>query len=170
MAGLGILLNDAPAPVVSQDSEPLPRPVVYEQPTFPGPPVDSEVAQLVNSYREQNGLRILTRIPELDASAMEKCLDMQANKYWSHNNPVTGETPFDVIEKHVWYRKYAGENLARGGRWDSAMVIDKWKTSTNHNELMLEPHYRKTGVAVCYEDASKTLPTDSRLIVQHFID
>lgn len=126
-----------------------------------------KIFKLVNEYRTEQGVAPLKRSKALDNSAMEKCLDMQEYQYWSHDNPVTGETPFAVIERHYDYY-YAGENLARKGWENEAEPVTGWKDSPKHNAVMLDGEFTVSGIAACPYNPEWTRPTDGFYIVQHF--
>lgn len=116
----------------------------------------------VNSYRAEKSLGVLDREPSLDASAAEKCQSFIRDDYWEHNNPVTGETPWDVIARH-YTANHMGENLS-GGYSTPSDISNAWKESASHNENLVDPEFSKVGYAKCFLKR----PLSTRVfVVQH---
>ena len=111
-----------------------------------------------NLERTRLGLDTLDLDQDLNLSAMDKCLDMQAKNYWSHNTP-DGKEPWTFIDKYTTYYK-AGENLAYG-QPTNEVVTENWMSSELHRENIVDTTFNKVGYAIC--DFRKT-----KLIVQHF--
>jgi uncharacterized protein YkwD len=125
------------------------------------------IIALVNDYRVKNGLQPLKEVPELDKSAMDKCLDMQKNDYFAHTNPVTGISGGDMAKATYPNASFWGENLVGTTIPTNEDVVTRWINSPGHRENILGA-YTVTGVAVCSDDPHWTRPTDLRFATQHF--
>ena len=133
----------------------------------PAPEIDlSAVWRLVNDEREKVGLQPLARDPLLDRSAQEKCDDMVAKDYWSHDAP-DGTEPWAFIGRYNVYTT-AGENLAYGQR-DGRSVVADWMASIEHRDNVLNSAYTNVGYARCeYPVTSKQ--GNNTIVVQHLAD
>lgn len=132
------------------------------------PEIDTEVIhRLVNDYRASKGLPRLERIPELDASAQDKCEDMIEYRYWAHDNPITGATPWDFIKPIVDYYE-AGENLTEGNS-NNQPVVDAWIASKTHRENLEYGEYNYVGYAHCTQSYEVDSDSIDNMIIQHLI-
>lgn len=133
----------------------------------PAPDVDlNKVGQLVNDERAKYDLPALTRDGQLDLAAQNKCNDMVAKDYWSHNAP-DGTTPFNFITQAGISYDAAGENLAYGFT-DTDSVVTGWMNSEGHKKNILSTSYTNVGYAQCkYSKGSKE--GYRTLVVQMFI-
>ena len=98
----------------------------------------------INLIRKQNNLQSLKGSQQLNASAMEKALDLINQGYWAHQNPQ-GTQPWDFINQAGYDYRSAGENLARGYT-DEAKMIEAWLNSPSHKENIVNPQYRDIGI------------------------
>lgn len=106
----------------------------------------SEVIQLVNEARLQNGLPVLSQDPVLMKAAQEKAADMTTLQYFAHVSP-NGVSPWYWFEKNNYDYQYAGENLAIN--FTSATEQQKaWMQSESHRKNILNKNYKDTGVAI----------------------
>ena len=126
-----------------------------------------ELLTLVNEERTKAGVGTLIMDGRLVESAKAKCLDMQANDYFAHND-LQGNTPFVLIERYFPTYEKAGENLSSGVTPNSRTVVVGWYNSPTHQKNMLDPDFVYTGTAVCSWDANWSRPTDGHYSVQHF--
>lgn len=117
-----------------------------------------DISDAVNKERVVRGLGALAINNELNSSAQDKCLDMQAKNYWSHNAP-DGTEPWVFIHKYTKYIK-AGENLAYGFA-TSADAVTGWMNSPGHKRNILDSAFTQVGYGICDFRGTK-------LIVQHF--
>lgn len=129
-------------------------------PTFPSN-LHQDLTDLTNFYRTESQLPILVEDSRLDASAQEKCNDMQIKKYWSHYSP-DGGTPWTLITKYVPNYFSAGENLAQDFESNEKMFTD-WMESPSHKKNILDPSFDHIGFGTCEG-------SEGRLVVQHFTD
>lgn len=105
---------------------------------------ETEVVQLVNQYRAQNGLQPLRENWELSRVARYKSQDMVDNRYFSHTSP-TYDSPFQMIRAFGLSFRSAGENIAYGQRTPQA-VVDAWMNSSGHRANILSASYTQIGV------------------------
>lgn len=108
---------------------------------------ESEVIQLVNDIRVQNGLQTLSANWELCRVARYKSEDMANNRYFSHTSPTYG-TPFEMMRSFGLSYRSAGENIAYGQRTPSA-VVNAWMNSSGHRANILNAAYTQIGVGFC---------------------
>src|SRR3989304_3392757 len=76
--------------------------------------VTSELYQLVNQERAEQGLPVLARNTKLEQAAFKKAQDMFAKDYWAHYAPDGSTTPWQFILSAGYTYKYAGANPAEG--------------------------------------------------------
>jgi uncharacterized protein YkwD len=129
---------------------------------------ETNVFVAVNGERATLGIAPLERSEQLDEVAQAKLDDIVEYRYWSHNNPVTGATPWTWFKQKGYDYKYAGENLADGfNSLDCLMYCDRvlqngqreigWVTSPTHYSNIKNANYTQTGIAI-----------KGRLVVQVF--
>jgi len=130
----------------------------------PAPDIElTSLGQFVNDERGKAGLQPLTRDPLLDKSAQEKCDDMVAKDYWSHDAP-DGSTPWDFIKKYNVY-SVAGENLAYGWR-DASSIVAGWMNSPEHRKNILDGDFTNVGYAQCKSNNYQAKGKQT-IVVQH---
>lgn len=106
----------------------------------------SELNNISNSYRANNGLSGLGLNAKLNNAAMAKAQDMFADNYWAHTAP-DGTTGWSFISAAGYNYTVAGENLAKGF-YTSDAVIDGWMASPTHRDNVLNSQYKEVGYAV----------------------
>lgn len=93
---------------------------------------------LINSYRQMNGLPSLRWSP-----ALEECASIraeEASEHWSHSRP--NGKPWYTINSRIM----RGENLAMG--FTSAEdIVNNWINSPAHNELLLADDFTYIAIA-----------------------
>ncbi len=77
--------------------------------------------------------------------AMDKAKDMYNRNYFDHVSPTYG-SPFDMMKSYNIPFSYAGENIAKGQRTPQE-VMTAWMNSQGHRENILNPNFKKIGVA-----------------------
>jgi uncharacterized protein YkwD len=121
----------------------------------------------INQVRAEHGLPALSVDPTLTAIAQTRSDDMVTRGYFSHTDPGTGQVLFQIlIERHNYAYLFAGENIAeirnegsfvppsftvynRYSAQDfSDQFVTGWVNSPDHFENIVNPHFRKTGVAM----------------------
>lgn len=104
----------------------------------------TQVLNLVNKYRKENGLKELTLNSDLSNVAQIKAEDMQTNNYFSHTSPTYG-SPFDMMKQFGISYQSAGENIAKGRKTPDA-VVNAWMNSEGHKANILNPNYTQMGL------------------------
>src|SRR3990172_6122238 len=110
-------------------------------------------ANLINSYRQANGLGTLSIDSSIQDAARWMSQDMGAKNYFSHTDSL-GRDPFQRMADFGYnYNTWKGENLAAGYSTAQA-AFDAWKASAGHNANMLNPNYKVMGIAMVYTAGS----------------
>ena len=115
----------------------------------------------LNQARSSDGVGLLAFDQRLVAVARQHALDMLARHYFAHVAP-DGSSPFDRLREAGIQYGYAGENLAMDDSADdanSALLL-----SPPHRENMLQPHYRRVGIAAVES------PQGEEIFVEDFSD
>ncbi|HEX6131572.1 MAG TPA: CAP domain-containing protein, partial [Actinomycetota bacterium] len=144
--------SSAEALLVATDEAP-PPPTDEPGPSTPtcldGVALDSEeqlFLDIVNDYRDANGLDPVAVSGTLSVAAAAHATDMAENDYFAHEGR-DGSTP----STRAWAAGYpneheVGENIARGYS-NAIRVLLGWRGSTTgHNENMITPHYEAIGI------------------------
>ncbi len=109
--------------------------------------------QLINTYRQQNGLQALNLSPTLTTAAELHSEDMAYNDYFSHTS-LDGRTFVDRMRNAGYmYDTWLGENIAAGYS-TAGDVFDAWKNSSIHDANMLMPEFKVIGVGRAYNASS----------------
>jgi uncharacterized protein YkwD len=127
------------------------------EPKLNSPP---SLLELTNQARSTDGLPALTNSPLLEKSAANKCADMIARNYWSHNTP-DGAEPWVFITPYIPEYYKLGENLASDYPND-LFAHQNWMNSPIHKANILDPEFNQVGFAKCQKSDNKYI------IVQHF--
>jgi len=118
--------------------------------------VEIDALNLINGYREENGLRPLELSDRLSTASAHYAHDMA--KYDTYGIPephISGPTDYyfegatltDRMNEEGYYASSYGENIAAGQ--DTAQkVFDAWRGSPPHNEMMLNPEMNVIGVGL----------------------
>ncbi len=104
----------------------------------------SEVLQLTNQFRAENGLAPLTANSELDQTAQSYSETMAKGDFFDHTGK-DGSKPWDRAEKEGYTARAMGENIAAGQRSPQS-VVDGWINSPGHRANLLNPSYTELGV------------------------
>jgi uncharacterized protein YkwD len=108
--------------------------------------------QLINDYRETNGLGKLLLSDTLSVSSERHSKDMAQYRFFAHNTAASsyypvGSTPWDRMQAEDYgYRTLWGENIAVGYATAEA-AFRAWRNSPSHNAAMLDGDYRVIGIA-----------------------
>ena len=118
-------------------------------------PEELQFLQLINDYRQQNGVGPLILSDTLTASSEHHSLDMARYGFFAHNTEASSyypkySQPWDrMVAEGYDYNTYKGENIATG--YDTAeKVFQAWRESPSHNAAMLDDDYRVIGIARIY--------------------
>lgn len=104
---------------------------------------EQKALDLINEYRNENGLESLKPSTELQAVAKIKAEDLVNNRYFAHNSANLG-TPFEMLDDNGVIYRTAGENLA--GNITPERAVEAWKNSPSHNENILTEDFEYTGI------------------------
>ena len=97
-----------------------------------------ECYNLVNEYRKENGLDILTWDDKLYEYANIRA--REASQCWSHTRP--DGTSWKEMDPDI----FQGENLAKG--YDTAQdAVNAWIASQGHKENILRENFNRTAIA-----------------------
>ncbi|NJN88678.1 MAG: CAP domain-containing protein [Leptolyngbyaceae cyanobacterium SL_7_1] len=121
-------------------------------PTPPTPPTatsfESQVLQLTNTFRQQNGLTPLSYNAKLAAAAESHSQNMALQDFFSHTGS-NGSSPFDRMQAAGYNFSSAAENIGAGYATPEA-VVQGWINSPGHRANMLNPNLRELGVGHYY--------------------
>ena len=108
--------------------------------------------ELINGYRQENGLRPLVLSDTLAVAAERHSEDMARYSFFAHITAASsyyraGDEPWDRMEAEGYdYNTYKGENIAVG--YETAEeAFRAWQESPSHNRAMLDDRYRVVGIA-----------------------
>lgn len=119
-----------------------------------------EVYNLINSYRQSQGLPEITVDLRLENSSTNKARDMINNNYFEHRNP------WSFINEAGYDFNYAAENLAIN-YYSSSSLIKGWQNSPSHNRTLLDERNQHMGFSyIC--DVTITQYADTCVAVIHF--
>ena len=102
-----------------------------------------DLTEETNNYRIDNNLLVLEETEKLNDLAKAKLEDMITRNYWSHYNP-DGDVLWGADQFPE--ETFIGENLARKSQ-STYYILEAWKASPTHNENLLNPRFKFTGVA-----------------------
>ncbi len=104
---------------------------------------------LINDYRAANGLGPLALNDQLTQTAIWMSQDMASHNYFSHTDSL-GRDPFQrMADLGYNYNTWRGENLAAGIE-AAQTALDLFKSSPEHNWIMLYPNFKVIGIARAY--------------------
>ncbi|MCX6729978.1 MAG: CAP domain-containing protein [Candidatus Portnoybacteria bacterium] len=106
----------------------------------------SELIEMTNQARIEQGLEPLTVSSKLSEAAEKKAMDMINQNYFSHTSP-DGLSPWYWVSNAGYKYSTAGENLAKDFS-ESEYVHQAWMNSPSHKANILNKNYQDIGVAV----------------------
>ena len=106
---------------------------------------ETEVFNLINKQRTNNGLAALKIDSEAQRVARIKAEDMVTNNYFSHQSPTYG-SPFDMLKSFKVSYKTAGENIAANS--SNSGAVTSWMNSSGHKANILNSGFNYTGIGV----------------------
>lgn len=151
LTGIGVYLAQAQKPVEN---------AVKSVQVQPEPLNANKILELVNAERAKVGVAPLVSDPGLVATAQSRVDDMIARDYYSHNDPVTGESLVKIKATNPQCI-VASENINEA--YTAAEALNKWMASKPHHDAMLNEKYTLTGIGV-----AKNYNKGWFEIVQHF--
>ena len=108
-------------------------------------PLGSEMVNLVNSYRAQNGVGPVSENAQLDSAAENHSID-QAQRLTMTHTGWNGSTAGQRISAAGFAWRTWGENVAVG-QPTVAAVMTAWMNSAGHRANILNPAFTSIGVA-----------------------
>ncbi len=123
-------------------------------------PEELEFLQIINEYRQNNGLPTLILSDALTVASERHDEDMARYNFFAHETlgssyfPVNSE-PWDrmALSGYDYPDSYKAENLAAG--YETAEeAFEAWRTSPGHNVNMLDANQRVIGIARIYDPDS----------------
>lgn len=121
---------------------------------------ETEVFNLINKQRTNNGLTALKIDNEVQRVAKIKAQDMVDNNYFSHDSPTYG-SPFNMLKSFKISYKTAGENIAANS--SNSGAVTAWMNSSGHKANILNKSFNYTGIGVVKS------PKYGKMYVQMFI-
>ena len=119
--------------------------------------VAAEIRSLINTERQAHGLMPLEETTDVDGVAVARALDMASFGYLGHVGP-SGINAVQLLYGSDVSAAYVGENIGRSAGYvlDDAVrvVCDAWMASAGHRDNVLNPRFRRVGVAVAISDAA----------------
>lgn len=106
---------------------------------------ETEIFNLINKQRTNNGLQALKIDSEVQNVARIKAKDMVDNNYFAHESPIYG-SPFNMLNNFKVSYKTAGENIA--GNSSNNAAVTAWMNSSGHKANILNSSFNYTGIGV----------------------
>ncbi len=121
---------------------------------------EEQFLQLINGYRQDNGVGPLTLSDSLSVASERHSEDMGKYNFFAHDTvrssyyPANAE-PWDRMKAEGYgYNTFKGENIAAG--YETAEeVLQGWRNSPSHNHAMLDGNYHAIGIARVYMPGPK---------------
>lgn len=149
LAGAGVYLAQAQKPTENAYKSVQSQPAVKTPEVIPLDP--NKILELVNIERAKVGVAPLVSDPRLVATAQARADDMVARNYFSHNDPVTGESLVKITPTNPEC-SIAGENIVwikyQTPAEDNQESVDWWMNSKPHREAMLNNGNSLVGIAI----------------------
>ena len=136
--------DEEQTPSVPETPDTEQKPSVPETDNSAMSKLEQDASELVNEYREENGLKPLTISADLSVKARVKSTDMLENNYFNHISPTYG-SPFDLMKSLGITYRTAGENIAMGYKTAEA-VVNAWMNSPSHRANILSSNYTSMGI------------------------
>ena len=137
--------------------------VAFGQSSEADSPYDAEeqqFLQIVNEYRQDNGVGPLTLSDTLSVSSERHSEDMGEYDFFAHDTVQSSyyparSQPWDRMKAEGYgYNTFKAENIAAG--YETAeQVFEGWRNSPSHNHAMLDGNYHAIGIARVYIPGSK---------------
>ncbi|MEA5496002.1 CAP domain-containing protein [Limnoraphis robusta] len=121
-----------------------------QQPIEDQPPSSwvSEVIELTNNFRQNNGLQPLMFNSQLGNAAQQHSENMAFQDFFSHAG-LDGSTASSRAQAQGYPSSFVGENIG-AGYLSPEDVVQGWIESLGHRENLLNPNYTEIGVGYFY--------------------
>lgn len=123
--------------------------------------LETNIINLLNSIRAQNGLTQLSMSQSLTDIARMRSSDMIYNFYFSHYTP-DNRNIFNILRENEVSYVNAGENIGQTSPafYGSAEAfVNAWMASPTHRDNIIRPMYRYIGVGVIEEEDRRVVTT-----------
>ncbi|HET7479094.1 MAG TPA: CAP domain-containing protein [Rubrobacteraceae bacterium] len=127
-------------------------------------PQELRFLELINQYRQQNGLEPLLLSAPLSVASEHHSEDMGTYGFFSHTTegssyyPIGSGHPERIAQEGYDYNTYTAENLAYG-QTTADEVFEAWRISPGHNTNMLGP-YKVIGIGLVWVNGTPYWTTD----------
>jgi uncharacterized protein YkwD len=116
--------------------------------------LNAEMARdVINAYRQQNGLKPLRLSPELTEAAKAHSRDLAKWDRISHYGS-DGSNPWDRVKRTGYQARLAAENVGTG-QVNFDEVMRGWKDSPGHNKNLLMADADHMGIALVHDPKSE---------------
>lgn len=105
----------------------------------------TQLLNLVNNARRNQGLRTLCLNTKLNNAAQAHSQDMVSNNFFDHTGS-DGSKAWDRMLRAGYRYSWAGENIAMG-QTSVQQVFNSWWNSQGHRNNILNPNYQHMGAA-----------------------
>lgn len=105
---------------------------------------ETQVLNLTNAFRAENGLPPLSLNPQLAIAAETHSNNMAQQDFFSHTG-ADGSSAGDRAQDAGYSSSFVGENIAAGYSTPEA-VVQGWIDSQGHRENLLNPDYEEIGI------------------------
>jgi hypothetical protein len=112
---------------------------------------EQRLLEIINGYRQENGVGTLVPSAVLSTSATRHSEDMAAHDFFSHSTKESsyypsGSSPADRAAREGYpLDVYTAENIARG-QLTAEEVFEDWRGSPEHDAAMLGEQYTAAGI------------------------
>ena len=121
---------------------------------------EEQFLQIINNYRQSNGVGSLTLSDMLSVSSERHSEDMGTYGFFAHDTVEssyypTGSSPWNRMAAEGYdYNTSKAENIAAGFE-TAEEVFQGWRNSPSHNDAMLGGNYHAIGIARVYIPGSE---------------
>ena len=118
--------------------------------------LQNEMLKYVNEYRAEKGVAPLTIDRNLSIAATVRTIEMAYSGKFSHERPnMSGnDSCFTVLSELGINRSTLGENIS-GGNATAKDTAVQWRNSSGHYANMIDSKFKKIGIGIFKENASK---------------
>jgi uncharacterized protein YkwD len=156
----GEVASPSPAPQAAAEEVASPSPApqaAAEEVASPSPAPQAATSEdiiiLINDYRSENGLEPLQISPALTQAAQWMSEDMASNDYFSHTDSLGRQWFQRMADFGYEYKTFKGETLAAGST-TARKTLDAWRSSPEHNALLLGIDFLAIGAGKAYDQSS----------------
>ena len=121
---------------------------------------EEQFLQLINEYRQDNGVGPLTLSDTLSVASERHSEDMGKYNFFAHDTVKSsyypaGSPPWNRMAAEGYeFNTFKGENIAAGFE-TAEEVLQGWRNSPSHNHAMLDGNYHAIGIARVHIPGSK---------------